>query len=293
MASERVQRTIENLLDEAELAVSRTEWDIVRDRAQNVLAFYPDNKDAALFLAAAERAQGISTLPASEAPSPAATAPTTPAHPSSFANGRYQVKQFLGEGGKKKVYLAHDGVLDRDVALAVIKSGSLDDVARTRITREAQAMGRLGDHPNILQIHDLGEDNGQPYLVLPLMTGGAVEGLINSAPDHRIDLEQALNIAKMTCRGLEFAHGRGIVHRNLKPGNIWLTEGGIAKIGDFGLAVVLDYSRITTEGMMVGTVSYMPPEQAMGGEVTPKSDLYSLGAMLYEMVTGRPALLGR
>jgi serine/threonine protein kinase len=105
-------------------------------------------------------------------------------------------------------------------------------------------------------------------------------------------LEQALDIAKGLCRGLEFAHGRGIVHRDLKPGNVWLADDGTAKIGDFGLAVVLDRSRITGEGMMVGTVSYMPPEQAMGGEVTSRSDLYSLGAMLYEMVTGRPPFLG-
>jgi hypothetical protein len=93
-------------------------------------------------------------------------------------------------------------------------------------------------------------------------------------------------------RGLEFAHSRGIIHRDLKPSNVWLTSDGIAKIGDFGLAVALDRFRLTTEGMMVGTVSYMPPEQAMGGEVTPMSDLYSLGAMLYEMVTGRPPFLG-
>jgi len=94
------------------------------------------------------------------------------------------------------------------------------------------------------------------------------------------------------CRGLEFAHSRGIIHRDLKPGNVWLTSDGTAKIGDFGLAVALDRSRLTTEGMMVGTVAYMPPEQAMGGEVTPRSDLYSLGAILYEMVTGRPPFLG-
>ena len=91
---------------------------------------------------------------------------------------------------------------------------------------------------------------------------------------------------------MEFAHSRGIVHRDLKPGNVWLTGDGTAKIGDFGLAVAIDRSRLTTEGMMVGTVSYMPPEQAMGGEVTPRADLYSLGAMLYEMVTGRPPFLG-
>ena len=119
-----------------------------------------------------------------------------------------------------------------------------------------------------------------------------MEGVIEDATDHRLPLEQAIDIAKETCRGLEFAHSRGVVHRDLKPGNVWLTENGTAKIGDFGLAVAIDRSRLTTEGMMVGTVSYMPPEQAMGGEVTPRADLYSLGAMLYEIVTGRPPFLG-
>jgi len=135
-------------------------------------------------------------------------------------------------------------------------------------------------------------EQDQPYMVTELMGGGGVEGLIENAIDHRLPLEQAIGIAVETCRGLEFAHSRGIVHRDLKPGNIWLTVEGTAKIGDFGLAVSLDRSRLTTEGMMVGTVSYMPPEQVMGGEVTPQSDLYSLGAMLYEMVTGRPPFLG-
>ncbi|MCH8282795.1 MAG: AAA family ATPase, partial [Chloroflexi bacterium] len=130
------------------------------------------------------------------------------------------------------------------------------------------------------------------YMVTELMSGGDVEGLIEEAPNHLLPLEQAVKIAQETCRGLEFAHSRGIVHRDLKPGNVWLTADGTAKIGDFGLAISLDRSRLTQGGMMVGTVSYMPPEQAMGGEVTPKSDLYSLGAMLYEMVTGRPPFLG-
>ena len=144
-----------------------------------------------------------------------------PQQPTSFANGRYQVHDFLGEGGKKRVYRAHDSVLDRDVALAVIKVEGLDPTSRVRITREAQAMGRLGDHPHVLSIHDLGEDKGQPYLVLPLMPGGEVETLLEKAENHRL-----------------------------------------------------------------------PLEQAMGGDVTPQSDLYSLGAMLYEMVTGRPPFLG-
>jgi tetratricopeptide (TPR) repeat protein len=222
------------------------------------------------------------------------------AQPTSFANGRYQVEKFLGEGGKKRVYLAHDTVLDRDVAFALIKTEGLDEAASQRVSREARAMGRLGDHPHIMPIHDLGQEpstgsgqgGGQPYMVLPLMGGGDVESLIEKAPDHRLPLEQTLTLAKQVCRGLEFAHAKGIVHRDLKPGNVWLTADGTAKIGDFGLALPLDRPRLTQEGMMVGTVAYMPPEQAMGGEVTPRADLYSLGAMLYEMVTGRLPFLG-
>ena len=212
--------------------------------------------------------------------------------PTSFADGRYQVKRFLGEGGKKLVYLAHDGTLDREVAFALIRTEGLDETSRTRITREAQAMGRLGAHPHIVTVFDLGEHEGQPFVVTELMGGGDIEGVIEDAEDNRIPLEQAIEFAKATCRGLEFAHSKGIVHRDLKPGNVMLTADGTAKIGDFGLAVATDRSRLTQEGMMVGTVSYMPPEQAMGGEVTAQADLYSLGAMLYEMVTGRPPFLG-
>jgi eukaryotic-like serine/threonine-protein kinase len=220
--------------------------------------------------------------------------PTSSPVPSSFANGRYSVKKFLGEGGKKKVYLAHDTVLDRDVAFALIKTEKLDETARTRIKREAQAMGRLGDHPNIVTVFDFGDspETGQPFMVLPLLSGGDVEGLIKKAPDHKLSVEQSIEIAKSVCKGLEFAHSKGIVHRDIKPGNVWMSADGTAKVGDFGLAVAVDLSRLTQDGMMVGTVSYMPPEQAMGGQVTSKADLYSLGAMLYEMVTGRPPFIG-
>ena len=152
-------------------------------------------------------------------------------------------------------------------------------------------MGRLGDHPHIQPIHDFGDEDGQPYMVQPFMPGD-VEGLIQEADDNRLPLEQAINIAVQVCRGLEHAHSNGIVHRDLKPGNVMLTADGTVKIGDFGLASATDRSRLTQEGMMVGTVAYMPPEQAMGGDVTPEADLYSLGAMLYEMVTGRPPFVG-
>jgi tetratricopeptide (TPR) repeat protein/archaellum biogenesis ATPase FlaH len=223
-------------------------------------------------------------------PTPEKTSPSP--EPTSFANGRYQVKNFLGEGGKKKVYLTHDTLLDRDVAFALIKTEKLDDATRARVSREARAMGRLGDHPNIVAIYDMGEHEGQPYIVIPVMPGGDVESLIEQAPEHRLPLDKTIDLAKAVCRGLEFAHGKGVIHRDIKPGNIWLGADGTAKIGDFGLALAVDLSRLTQAGMMVGTVTYMPPEQAMGGKVTAKVDLYSLGAMLYEMVTGRPPFVG-
>ena len=254
MASERLQRRIDILLDEADQAIAQSEWSVVRDRAQNVLALDPDNGDAATFLAAADRALASGSQPPAATPTPISNEPTAD-QPTSFANGRYQVKRFLGEGGKKKVYLAHDTTLDREVAFALIKSEGLDETSRTRIQREAQAMGRLGSHPHIVTVFDLGEEGDQPYMVTELMGGGDVEGVIEDAEDHRLPLEQTIKIAQETCRGMEFAHSRGIVHRDLKPGNVWLTEDGIAKIGDFGLAVALDRSRLTTEGMMVGTVT--------------------------------------
>jgi len=212
--------------------------------------------------------------------------------PTSFVNGRYTVKKFLGEGGKKKVYLVHDKALDRDVAFALIKTEKLDDVSRLRFSREAQVMGRLGDHHNIMTIYDMGDEKGQPYIVLPLMPKGDVEGLIEKAPEHRLPIEQAVGIAKAVCRGLKYAHAKGIIHRDIKPGNVWLSGDGTVKVGDFGLALAVDLSRLTNEGMMVGTYYYMPPEQAMGGEITAQADFYSLGAMLYEMVTGRPPFSG-
>ena len=222
MASERIQRRIDILLDEADQAVAQTDWTVVRDRAQNVLALDPTNGDAITFLAAADRAladatsppTGVQPLAPTLAPADYAAAP----EPSAFADGRYEVKRFLGEGGKKKVYLAHDTTLDRDVAFALIKTEGLDDTSRTRIQREAQAMGRLGSHSHIVTVFDLGEEpsassgQGQPYMVTELMGGGDVEGLIEDAPNHLLPLEQAVKIAQETCRGLEFAHSRGIVH---------------------------------------------------------------------------------
>ena len=217
MASERTQRQIGRFLDEAEEAAAVSDWARVRDRAQNVLAFDPENVDGVAFVTAADRALGGSTSPAPASPdnSPPTSSVTVTNQPTSFAGGRYQVKRFLGEGGKKKVYLAHDTTLDREVAFALIKTDGLDETSRTRIQREAQAMGRLGSHSHIVTVFDLGEEQNQPYMVTELMGGGDVEGVIEDAEDHRLPLEKAIKIAQETCRGMEFAHSRGIVHRDL------------------------------------------------------------------------------
>jgi len=202
------------------------------------------------------------------------------------------VKGFLGEGGRKRVYLAHDTKLDRDVAIAVIKTEGLDADGVVRVRREAQAMGRLGDHAHVVVVHDVGEDKGQPYIVSRYMAGGSVEEQLAKAEGHRLPIDQAIRTAEQVSLALEHAHKNGIIHRDLKPGNVWLTAEGTAMLGDFGLAMALDRSRMTAHGMMVGTVAYMPPEQALGRSPDARSDLYSLGAMLYEMVTGRPPFLG-
>ena len=106
-------------------------------------------------------------------------------------------------------------------------------------------MGKLGDHPNIVGIFDMGEEKGQPYVVLPLMPGGDVEGLIEKAPERRLPIEKVIDLGKSVCRGLEYAHGKGIIHRDLKPGNVWLRADGTARIGDFGLALAVELSRLT------------------------------------------------
>jgi class 3 adenylate cyclase len=212
--------------------------------------------------------------------------------PGSFGGGRYEVKEFLGEGAKKRVYLAHDTRLGRDVAIAVIKIEGMDEAGLSRVRREARAMGRLGDHPNVVTIYDIGDEAGTPFIVGQHMPGGSVADLLERSSGHRIGVNEALQIAEQICRALEHAHSHGVVHRDVKPGNVWLAADGSAKLGDFGLAVAPDRSRLTVEGMMVGTVAYMAPEQAVGREVDSRVDLYALGAMLYEMVAGRPPFLG-
>ncbi|MCA1844709.1 MAG: protein kinase, partial [Actinobacteria bacterium] len=215
-----------------------------------------------------------------------------PVLPGSFGGGRYQVRGFLGEGGRKRVYAAYDTALRRDVALATVKTEGLDDAGLVRVRREAQAMALLGDHPHIVTVHDIGDEDGRPFIVSQFMSGGSVEDLLARAEDHRLPLSEALRLSTEVADALEHAHGRGVIHRDLKPANVWLAEDGSARLGDFGLAVAADHSRITSEGMMVGTVAYMAPEQALGGDVGVPADLYSLGALIYELVTGRPPFVG-
>jgi len=211
--------------------------------AAAALALDAANEDTLAFREMAEQAKaasvssngGVATrlpLPsgegedASREPGPLrASGPDGVPTPTSFANDRYQVSRFLGEGGKKRVYQAHDTLLDREVAFALIKTEGFDQTSKERISREAQAMGRLGVHPNIVAVLDLGqEDDGSPYMVTELMAGGDIEGVLEEAEENRLSLECTIEIGKAVCEGLEFAHARGIVHRDLKPGNVWLTE---------------------------------------------------------------------
>jgi hypothetical protein len=212
--------------------------------------------------------------------------------PARFAGGRYQLKRLLGEGGSKRVYLAHDSRLERDVAFALIKTEGLDADGQTRVRREARAMGQLGEHPNIVNIYDIGEDAGRLFIVSQYLAGGSLEDLIKRAPGHRLQPKEAIRIADQICQALAHAHGRDIIHRDLKPGNVFISDDGTAKLGDFGLALSKERTRLTAQGTMVGTAAYMAPEQALGGEPDPRCDLYALGAMLYEMVCGRPPFVG-
>jgi tetratricopeptide (TPR) repeat protein len=186
----------------------------------------------------------------------------------------------------------HDSVLDRDVALALLKTDSIDEHERERILQEAQTMARMGEHPNVMPVYDLGYDGDLPFMVMPVMTGGSVETLLLNSEQRRLTLEQGLAVALGVCNGLVFAHSQGIVHRDLKPGNVWLTSDQVPRIGDFGLALSQSTNRMTSPDVVVGTPLYMSPEQIRGDELDQRTDLYSLGVMLYEMMAGTPPFSG-
>ena len=206
-----------------------------------------------------------------------------------FGGGRYVLERPLGEGALKRVHLARDTQSGALVALSEFKAEALDEGARERVRREAEALARLGDHPHVVAVLDHGEQDGRPYLVSPHLAGGDLAQRLAAGP---LPVEEAMRIAGQLCDALAHAHAHGVVHRDLKPANVWLDAGGDVALGDFGLAVLADRSRITVDGAMTGTALYMPPEQAVGRTAGARSDLYALGVVLYEMVTGRPPFAG-
>ena len=193
-------------------------------------------------------------------------------------NNRYRLEAELGQGGMGTVYLAHDSVLDRQVALKLMSKPRLGTEGRSRLLIEAQTVAKL-KHPNIVTVYDAGEVGKQPYVVMEYIQGET----LNKVP---LDgYEQTIVITRQICAALQYAHEQGIVHRDLKPENVIIGSDGTLRLMDFGLAISTS-SRMTDNGLIMGTVAYMSPEQAFGNEVTPVSDLYSLGVILYELTTG-------
>jgi class 3 adenylate cyclase/tetratricopeptide (TPR) repeat protein len=204
--------------------------------------------------------------------------------------GRYRVRRFLGEGGRKRVYLSDDTVTNDEVAVSLFDTAGVGAAIQARARREAEAMRKLGDHPQVVPVLDTGETDGNPFIVSRYMPGGDVESLLAAAGGH-LEVGRAVDIAVDVTRALEHAHSRGIVHRDLKPANVWIDDDGHGRLGDFGLATTEARTRMS-RGSLVGTVAYLPPEQALGEGTGPESDLYSLGALLYEMLTGQPPFPG-
>ncbi|MEV7597651.1 protein kinase [Kitasatospora sp. NPDC089797] len=215
---------------------------------------------------------------------------------SSLGNGRYVLQRLLGEGGMASVHLAHDSVLDRQVALKSMHSElGRDDSFKERFRREAQAVARL-EHPNIVTVYDSGEDvapdgSSTPYIVMQLIDGKGLREAINEAVVQygAMPTEEALRVIVGVLNALEASHDMGLVHRDIKPGNVMFDRKGNVKVMDFGIARALEsgVTSMTQTGMVVGTPQYLSPEQALGKPVDARSDLYSVGVMLFEMLTGQ------
>ncbi|MCH8065536.1 MAG: DUF4242 domain-containing protein, partial [Chloroflexi bacterium] len=204
---------------------------------------------------------------------------SSPPEAKTFASGRYVVVKPLGQGAQKSVYLVDDTVLDRQCALSILTPALLDQSDIERIKREAQTMAQLGTQPNIVTVHDYGEEDGAPFIVCEFVPGGELRDELTAAAGP-LPLERAVTVATDICRALSFAHRRDIVHRDLKPENVWLTEERSAKLGDFGIALTIGRTRLTMPGGVTGTAAYMAPEQASGGDIDARSDLYAFGALL-------------
>ena len=199
---------------------------------------------------------------------------------------RYKVIELLGEGGMAFVYKAKDMQLERMVAIKTLKPNYVEQTTFVeRFKREAQTAANL-NHPNIVQIFDWGIEE-EPYFVMEYIEGNTLTSII--ANKKTISLSDVLFIGAQVANGLEAAHTQGLVHRDIKPGNIMITPGGKVKVTDFGIVSIQDdESDITKTGSILGTASYISPEQAQGKAVSVGSDLYSLGTVLYELLTGNP-----
>ena len=203
--------------------------------------------------------------------------------------GRYDILELVGRGGMGALYRGHDAMLERDVAVKVmLVDFTVDPAARTRFEREARAVARL-QHRNVVTIHELGEAEGAPYIVMEFLSGQDLEVLLKAEPP--LTLAQKLDIVIQLCEGLGYAHEQGIVHRDVKPGNVRVLEDGTVKILDFGIAKFA-VSSVTQSGSIMGTPSYMSPEQIMGQPVDGRADLFSAGVLLYEMLAGKKPFSG-
>ncbi len=205
----------------------------------------------------------------------------------SLINGRYRVEGRLGVGGMSTVLLALDERLERHVAVKLLAEHLADDPTFvSRFRREALAAARLV-HPNIVQVFDSGFDESahQHFIVMEYVPGQSCAEILRDR--GHLDVEQAVDIVGQACRGLDYAHRNGVVHRDVKPGNLLVSESGVVKLADFGIARATGQSSITQVGSVLGTAAYLSPEQARGEEAGPQADLYSLGVVTYQLLSGR------
>ena len=200
---------------------------------------------------------------------------------------RFRVERRLGRGGMATVYLAYDEDLHRPVALKVLESLAGDGDGRRRFLQEARLAAGLA-HPNVVTVFDSGEHHGAPYIVMEYVEGGSLADLI--AGRGRLPPEQVVDLGRQACAGLQHAHDGGLVHRDVKPQNLLVRADGTLKVTDFGIAFSSGATRITIEGTILGTAAYLAPEQINGEEVGSAVDVYGLGAVLYEALTGRPPI---
>ena len=218
------------------------------------------------------------------------TPPTGPALPTVLAE-RYQLDRSLGNGGMGEVFEATDLTLHRSVAVKLLSPSLVqDEPARARFLREARALAQVNS-PHVVAVYDAGEDDQRPYLVMELVEGTTLEHELERT--GRLEPARAVAIAKDIASGLASAHGQGIVHRDVKPSNVFLTPSDSAKIGDFGIArLERPDATLTLTGQTFGSPPYVAPEQATGGKVDARADLYSLGCVLFQMLVGRRPFSG-